>query len=433
MIRIRIRNTAKNCVFFIDFTFTNPFFYIYRVVDRNWLEEDLPPQEMPDSKVRPLHLEDCDTEVKFFLKMFGSNNLELLTVQSNLQRAKTAIEKNKNIPAFSEKEIRQCIGILMYMSIVHLPNIRLYWRASLRNEMVAGVMTRDRFEMIISCLHLSDNNLQPGPDSPVYDRLYKIREFVTNLASNFERHAELEQVCSVDEQMIPYKGQLFLKVFMKDKPIKRGVKVWALAGQSGYIHRFYLSGDTLIGLTEDEVEELDPSIGLSGQVVLYLIKTPRQPDPGFQIFFDNYFASPALLLHLKNMGIPAACTLRRDRMEHCPLKEEKELRREGRGSMDFKTTTEGVLILKWYDNKEVCVGSNHYPANPVSIVRRWDKKIKAYVNLPRPAVIGAYNKGMGAVDRSDQLLAFYRYFLPNSYKFVVKIRKIWLSQKFWFS
>ena len=103
--------------FFIDFTFTNPFFYIYGVVDRNWLEEDLPPQEMPDSQVRPLHLEDCDTEVKFFLKMFGSNNLELLTVQSNLQRAKTAIEKNKNIPAFSEKEIRQCIGILMYIRV----------------------------------------------------------------------------------------------------------------------------------------------------------------------------------------------------------------------------------------------------------------------------------------------------------------------------
>ena len=180
----------------------------------------------------------------------------------------------------------------MYMSIVHLPNIRLYWRASLRNEMVAGVMTRDRFEMIISCLHLSDNNLQPGPDSPVYDRLYKIREFVTNLASNFERHAELEQVCSVDEQMIPYKGQLFLKVFMKDKPIKRGVKVWALAGKSGYIHRFYLSGDTLIGLTEDEVEELDPSIGLSGQVVLYLIKRHGSQILAFR--FSSTITSPRL-------------------------------------------------------------------------------------------------------------------------------------------
>ena len=100
---------------------------MFRSIDRNWSEDDLPPQEMPESKLRPVDLDDCDLDVKYFLKMFGNNNLELLTVQSNLQRAKTAIEKNKNIPAFSEKEIRQCIGILMYMSIVHLPNIRLYW------------------------------------------------------------------------------------------------------------------------------------------------------------------------------------------------------------------------------------------------------------------------------------------------------------------
>ena len=250
--------------------------------------------------------------------------------------------------------------------------------------------------------------MQPARDSPVFDRLYKIRQFITNLAKNFEEHAVVEQVSSVDEQMIPFKGQLWLKVFMKDKPIKRGVKVWAMAGRSGYIHRFYLSGDILTGLSAEEVEGLDPSIGLSGQVVLYLVQKPQQPDPGFQVFFDNYFASPALLLHLKSLGIPAACTLRKDRMEHCPLKNEKELRREGHGSMDYRTSSEGILVLKWYDNKEVCIGSNHYSASPVSTVCRWDKKDKAYVTLSRPAVIGAYNSGMGAVDRCDQLLGFYR-------------------------
>ena len=386
--------------------FSNKILHFFRTI--NWSEEDLPSQKLPESQVRPVDLDDCDVDVKYFLKMFGNNNVELLTIQSNIQREKEAIERNRNIPAISEKEVRQCLGILMYMSIVHLPNIRLYWRATLRNEMVAGVMTRDRFEQIVSCFHLSDNNLQPARDSPVFDRLYKIREFITNLASNFKRHAEVEQVSSVDEQMIPFKGQLWLKVFMKDKPVKRGVKVWALAGKSGYIHRFYLSGDILVGLEAEEVEDLDPSIGLSGQVVLYLVQKPQQPEPGFQVFFDNYFASPALLLHLKNLGIPAACTLRKDRMEHCPLKSEKELKREGRGSMDCRTSSERILVLKWYDNKEVCVGSNPYSANPVSTDRRWDKKDKAYVSLTRPAVIGAYNEGMGAVDRCDQLLAFYR-------------------------
>lgn len=145
-----------------------------KAITRDWTEDDLPPQEMPVNEIKPKNVDDCDRDVKYFLKMFGNNNIQLLTVQSNIQRAQEAIRKNRNIPPFTEREIRQSIGILMYMSIVSLPNIKQYWRLSLRNEMVAGVMTRDRFEQIVSFFHLSDNNLQPGRDSPDYDRLYKV-------------------------------------------------------------------------------------------------------------------------------------------------------------------------------------------------------------------------------------------------------------------
>jgi hypothetical protein len=41
-------------------------------------------------------------------------------------------------------------------------------------------------------------------------------------------------------------------------------------------------------------------------------------------------------------------------------------------------------------------------------VKRWDKSKKEYVWIPIPAIIKAYNKGMGGVDHCDQLLSFYR-------------------------
>lgn len=213
---------------------------------------------------------------------------------------------------------------------------------------------------------------------------------------------------SVDEQMVPFKGRLGIKVYIANKPIKRGIKIFALAGQSGYIHRFTVFGDNKPLLTAEEVSCLEPGIGLSGQVVLGLLLKPVQPPDGAQVFFDNYFASPALLSRLKTLNIPAACTLRKDRMDRCPLKSEKALRGEGRGSVDFRLTTAGVLLMKWFDNKEVTVGSNHYSVHPTTMVRRWDKKNKVYVTVPCPAVITAYNKGMGGVDRCDQLLSFYR-------------------------
>jgi hypothetical protein len=83
---------------------------------------------------------------------------------------------------------------------------------------------------------------------------------------------------------------------MKNKPAKWGVKVWALAGQSGYIHRFNICGDTLQNMTEAEMDSLEPGIGASGQTVLSLVK---DIPAGSELFFDNYFASPALLLKLK--------------------------------------------------------------------------------------------------------------------------------------
>ncbi len=181
--------------------------------------------------------------------------------------------------------------------------------------------------------------------------------------------------------------------------------MWALAGQSGYIHRFNICGDNLQNMTEAEMDDLEPGIGASGQTVLSLVKGIPT---GSELFFDNYFASPALLLKLKEMGIPAACTLRTNRMANCPLKTEKVLRKEGRGSVDFKVSEEGIILARWYDIKEVTAASNHYSVQPTSEVRRWDKKKNVYVNIPCPAMIQAYNKGMGGVDHCDQLLSFYR-------------------------
>jgi hypothetical protein len=55
-------------------------------------------------------------------------------------------------------------------------------------------------------------------------------------------------------------------------------------------------------------------------------------------------------------------------MDRCPLKSERELKAEGRGAMDYRVSSEGILVLKWFDNKEVTVASNHYSANPVTEV-----------------------------------------------------------------
>ena len=80
----------------------------------------------------------------------------------------------------------------------------------------------------------------------------------------------------------------------------------------------------------------------------------------------------------------------------------------GRGSYYFRKSLDGVLIVQWYDNKLVTVGSTYNSCEPVSPVRRWSKAEKKYIELAKPNTIDIYNKFMGVVEKADQMISFYR-------------------------
>lgn len=262
-----------------------------------WSESDLDPRELPPSKVKSRNMQNTRLDVQYFMCMMGEDNVRLITEQSNIVRVKRGIERNRTFPPISEREIRQWLGLNMYMSVLHMPSTHLHWNLSLRNEAIASVMTRDRFREINSVIHLCNTDLQQmDRNAPDFDRIFKVREFLDNLSAHFADFAEIEAVLSVDEMIVPYKGQLGLKVYMKNKPNKWGLKVWALAGQSGYVYRFNVFGDNRLVMTDQEAQELEAGIGMSGQTVLNL--TEDLPE-GSELFFDNYFSSPALLLKLR--------------------------------------------------------------------------------------------------------------------------------------
>jgi hypothetical protein len=80
-------------------------------------------------------MEHCQFPVDVFIKMFGLDNLELLLEETNIQRA----NEKRQMAVVSMAELRKAIGILMYMSVVSLPNIHLYWRKSMGITAVSQV------------------------------------------------------------------------------------------------------------------------------------------------------------------------------------------------------------------------------------------------------------------------------------------------------
>ena len=82
------------------------------------------------------------------------------------------VEKKNKIRAVTEHEMRKVLGIVMYMSIFHMPCRRDYWASATRQSFVADVMPVNRFEEILSILHASDNGLMKNRNEPGYDRLH---------------------------------------------------------------------------------------------------------------------------------------------------------------------------------------------------------------------------------------------------------------------
>ena len=115
----------------------------------------------------------------------------------------------------------------------------------------------------------------------------------------------MHQQCTIDEAMIPFKGRLGFKQYLKDKPTKWGVKVWVLADATNrYVKWFQVCTG------RDDRNEY--SIRLCSRVVLDLMRGFESS--GLQLFTDNNYTSPILFNHLYNRGINACGTVRMNRL-----------------------------------------------------------------------------------------------------------------------
>lgn len=148
--------------------------------------------------------------------------------------------------------------------------------------------------------------------------------------------------------------------------------------------------------------------GLSYDVVMNLVQ-PSCLGTGYHIYVDNFYTSPKLFTDLAGMKFGAWGTYRESR-KGCPRGRGNALTKNcDRGSIRW--IREGPLVfVKWMDTREVSVCSTIHPAFSGETVQRRVKDGDgrwAVRNIPCPTPVMAYNKLMGGVDLSDQLIQYY--------------------------
>ncbi|XP_051948067.1 piggyBac transposable element-derived protein 2-like [Xyrauchen texanus] len=346
-------------------------------------------------------LPDSDTikqPVDYFRQFFDTELLDLIVNQSNLYSTQ---ENPNRALKLDQKELEQFIGTVLYMSVIRLPHSRIYWSNAFRVEQVADVMPRGRWEEIKHFLHLNDNS---APNNS--DRLFKIRPLIDSLLSKFQALPQ-DQMLSIDEQMVPFKGRSVLKQYIPKKPYKWGYKIFVLCDTKGLVHSF----DVYAGKSDPPPGSQD--IGSSGNFVLKLAQV-IEGSVNHLLFFDNWFSLLDLFVALAKRGIPALGTVQQNRLPCCSFSEDKKLKKKGRGTFEEQQAVVDrvdrveVRAVKWFDNRGVIVASTFASAQPVSFIERWDRKQRRKVSVECPSIITLYNKFMGGVDALDALIAYYR-------------------------
>ena len=56
------------------------------------------------------------------------------------------------------KEIQKMLGMYLRMGLVQMAGTRMYWETDTRNSPVADVMSRNRFQSLLTTLHFMNNS-----------------------------------------------------------------------------------------------------------------------------------------------------------------------------------------------------------------------------------------------------------------------------------
>lgn len=370
--------------------------------ERKWEKNDinctpLPPFNHP--------VPDCiRSPFEYFQDMFTVSLLQDIVFQTNLY----ARQKDVNTAFHIDKhELMVFIGIALYMGVVQLPAIEDYWSTCTRVPQVADVMSSKRFRLIRSQLHFNNNdNIHDSTD-----RFYKIRPIISSLTRQFLQ-VKATPTQSVDEVMVAYKGTRAgnLRQYIQSKPDRWGYKLFCRASIDGFLHDILMyQGEPTFTSHHMKLTKAESELLVSTKTVIVLAKTLKNPSQS-AIYADNYFTSMDLVEYLKEkLGCRYVGTARVNRIGRAPLLPTKEMERKGvsRGEYDY-CSTNGVLAMRWKDNKSVTILSSDAGVHPVQSVKRYDQNAKKKIDVPCPNVIKEYNGKMGGIDKSDMLTHLYK-------------------------
>jgi Transposase IS4 len=251
-------------------------------------------------------------------------------------------------------------------------------------------------------------------DANKHDKLFKVKElfeyFISACRSNYWPNCEV----ALDEAVKKFKGRCSFKQYIKNKPVKWGIKIFCVCcSQTSYLWnaQFY------VGKTQELAEQENQS--KTQKTVLDLMRPLNGKN--HRVYMDNYYTSIPLFQKLQDMSVYSTGTVRSNRKgldKRVTMTKAQETQLKKNPGSTRYSSCGNLVYASWFDKRPVHMLSNCHPPVGDDVVQHWfparrgemaqtasGKILKEISICP---IVKWYRKWMGAVDRFDQFRAYIR-------------------------
>lgn len=361
-----------------------------------WLEEesDMPNFNFTKQNELLVSIPGNGNPIDYFFLLFDENFIQLLVDETNMYAEKEFLRiggaPRSRISTWKptdKDEILTFLGLIIHTGTIKINRLNDYWKKHHLFDITcfSNYMGRDRFLLLLRCFHFAPN-IDNHDQEQHLDRLYKVRPLIDYFNNKMNSIYYPKKELSLDESMVLWRGRLVFRQFIHNKRHKYGIKLYMLTEPGGLTLKFAV----YTGVLDDMGGK-----GHAANVVLHLMA--EKLNNGHSLYMDNFYNSFDLATKLIQQNTYCTGTLRSER-KNTPIDVKQAKLKKGETIARY---SQGVVIGKWKDKREVTYISTEFKNNiVVSTNRRGKEQLK-----PEPIV--HYNKCMGGVDRQDQMQSYY--------------------------
>lgn len=284
-------------------------------------------------------------------------------------------------------EIHAYIGLLLIQGALQATKEpqKMLWCTDKKyaRPIIPASMSRNRFQLLTAFIRFDDYSTRA--QRRMSDKLAPIREIFDIFVQNCSKAYSPGSHVTIDEQLVSFRGRCPFRVYMKSKPDKYGLKIWAMADSET---AYSINLQVYLGKINNQPEK-----NQGERVVLDLIKPLGT---GYGVTTDNFFTSLSLANKLADKGLTLCGTLRKNK-PYIPNELLPKLFRTIHSSIFAFTKDHTMVSYTPKKGKAVILLSTEHHDDLVAD--------ESYNN--KPHIILHYNHTKGAVDTTDKMVKQY--------------------------